>query len=242
MADSAMIYQSIAEIYKKCRVKSFPINCLKILDVYGIKYKPYSSQKSSVICFSVSNDAFTAKGTIFYNDTLAKRRVAFSLMHEFAHIVMNIPDDSAEQEDEADYFASCILAPRILIHYLLDKKDAPAIHDRFGLSYTAANNALRDYKRWCRDFEINGPSRVELEIYKPFAPALSKKEDEKPIRSDLPDSVKKHIAKLRRERKKIAKEMQAHEKRHQFLSDNLYDGDDFKIAKDMRSYYEELSL
>lgn len=54
--------------------------------------------------------------------------------------------------------------------------------------------------------------------------------------------AKKHLAQIRRRRKKIAKELAAHEKRRQFLQENIYKENDFRMAEDMKKSYEEQSL
>lgn len=241
--DIQRIDQCVLEVYRTCRIRSFPIDCASILKAYGFTLYTYQDLRSTnselyAAARQYSDDAFKFRMSIFYNADSVDGRVRFSLMHEFGHHLLGHNEHSVEEEEEADCFASHVLAPRILIHHLLEKKDADSIHEYFRLSYAASNSALLDYKRWlCIDL-----GDAERKLYALFAPVAAASVSEKPIREDLPESVKKHIARLRRERKKIAREMQAHEKRHQFLSDNLYDGDDFRIAKDMRSYYEELSL
>lgn len=52
----------------------------------------------------------------------------------------------------------------------------------------------------------------------------------------------KLLAQIRRRRKKIAKELAAHEKRRQFLQENIYKENDFRMAEDMKKSFEEQSL
>lgn len=54
--------------------------------------------------------------------------------------------------------------------------------------------------------------------------------------------AQKHLAQIRRRRKKIAKELAAHEERRQFLQENIYKENDFRMAEDMQKSYEEQSL
>lgn len=53
--------------------------------------------------------------------------------------------------------------------------------------------------------------------------------------------AQKRLAQIRRRRKKIVKELAAHEERRLFLQENIYK-DDFRMAEDMKKSYEEQSL
>lgn len=79
------------DVYKKCNIKNFPINCNEIIAGLGIPLRKYSdlSESKAKKCLQVSNDAFTLHGVIFYNDNFPhKERQLFSLMHEVGHIVL----------------------------------------------------------------------------------------------------------------------------------------------------------
>ena len=52
----------------------------------------------------------------------------------------------------------------------------------------------------------------------------------------------KRLAQIRRRRKKIAKELAAHEERRLFLRENIYKENDFRMAEDMKKSLEEQSL
>lgn len=52
----------------------------------------------------------------------------------------------------------------------------------------------------------------------------------------------KRLAQIRRRRKKIAKELSAHEERRLFLRENIYKENDFRMAEDMKKSIEEQSL
>ena len=171
MLNEEIMYQRIYEIYKKCNIDSMPVDCFKILDTYNVKHRPYSSAFEKQKCHYATDDAFTLKKTIFYNDTVFERRTTFNLMHEFGHFIMDIPDGTQEDEDNADYFASCILAPRILILYLTGKKTSEEIHDIFGLSYVASNRAIMDYRRWLYNIHTKRsrkPNKYELKLKELF--------------------------------------------------------------------------
>ena len=58
----------------------------------------------------------------------------------------------------------------------------------------------------------------------------------------MPINKEKRLAQIRRRRKKIAKELAAHEERRQFLQENIYKENDFRMAEDMKKRFEEQSL
>ncbi len=58
----------------------------------------------------------------------------------------------------------------------------------------------------------------------------------------MPSDTEKRLAQIRRRRKKIAKELVAHEKQRQFVRDNIYGGNELRMAEDTRKKYEEDSL
>lgn len=237
MLDEEIMYQRIYEIYKKCNIDSMPVDCFKILDTYNVKHRTYSSVFEKQKCHSATDDAFTLKKTIFYNDTVFERRTTFNLMHEFGHFIMDIPDGTQDDEDNADYFASCILAPRILIHHLTQKQNADEIHDIFGLSYAASNRAVADYNRWFCDIQYKKPrcpSDAERRLYSLFEEKeLSTQEDsvsqEKPILKQenlqsgiLNEQCKRWMAYLQREKRKRTREMAENKRRIQILQEYGY--------------------
>ena len=148
MLEQIKIIEKTLEVFKKCDVKTFPIDCIKIITGLGIPLYKYSDLPEKKInkCLQVSNDAFTLQGVIIYNDKFPhKERQRFSLMHEVGHIVLNHKGESSDNEKEADLFASNILAPRSIIWYLhLDS--VKNICETFDVSCMAANRILADYK------------------------------------------------------------------------------------------------
>ena len=131
------------------------------------------SQELYNLCKMCSNDAFLFKDKklIAYNDEMPYYRIRFSLMHELGHILLKHRVSSKKNEDEADYFASCILAPRIMIHHLkqtnkYSQVTADDIHEYFGISISAANRALMDYHNWFENIAhtTRKPTDTELAI------------------------------------------------------------------------------
>ena len=151
--DTELIQTKILTIMKRCNIKSFPIDCFAILKKLEIPLYPYSSLSANKQqqCFLISDDAFILADAIYYNDLVkfdSRRR--FSLMHELGHITLNHKEqDSPQKEQEANFFASHLLAPRMLIHYS-GCKNAQDVAQFFQLSLEASDYAFRDYRRWHR--------------------------------------------------------------------------------------------
>lgn len=176
MLEQYRIIEKTLEIYKKCNIKNFPIDCIEIIKSLGIPLYKYSELSTPKIrkCLLVSNDAFTLQGVIFYNDNFPlKERQRFSLMHEVGHIILEHNGECGEFEEEADIFASCMLAPRIIIHKF-KCQNADQIHNKFGLSYAASNRTLISYKRWFQNIcrTTREPSKPELELEQIFFPEV----------------------------------------------------------------------
>lgn len=149
-----MFSEEILEVYRKCNIHSFPINCTYVLNCYGYKLLSYGkllskNKEASNLAKAFSDDCFTDRKNrlILYNDRVNSGRMRFSQMHELGHIVLGHTDSTQVTEEEADYFASNILAPRPIIHR--EKlKTSDEIHNYFGISYSAANYVIRDFKNW----------------------------------------------------------------------------------------------
>lgn len=145
------IIEKTLEVYKKCDIKKFPIDCFKVIKGLGIPVYKYSELPESKVkkCLLVSNDAFTLQGIIFYNDMFPhKERQRFTLMHEVAHIVLNHVGECVENEKEADFFSSNILAPRAIMLYL-HCESVKDIYNTFNVSCMAANRIAKDYQSFC---------------------------------------------------------------------------------------------
>lgn len=174
-------YDYILDVYKECCVISLPFDCISLLKMKGYVVHSYSYLKTKnyelwELCRKYSDDAFCIQGTniIAYNDNAPGARIRFSLMHELGHIVLQHDNTSAVQEDEADYFASCILAPRIIVHQLNSAKKnhltADDIRDYFNISITAANRVIIDYHKWYDNIAhtTRKPTDAELKIKELF--------------------------------------------------------------------------
>lgn len=137
------IKKNVLQVLNDCGVKTFPLSCSSILEHYQTKLYPYSYIKSTnpelyQICTKYSQDAFTFRDKICYNDSMPKERIRFSLMHELGHAILD-----TEKETLANQFASHILVPRsILIYSKLT--DIPSVCKLFHISKEAASYALQD--------------------------------------------------------------------------------------------------
>lgn len=145
-----LIDNKILSIYKECRIQTFPIDCELILQHYGFVLYTYKElQNANKTLYnaakSYSNDAFRFRMSIYYNSCMPKNRIRFTLMHELGHFILGHRSQEIESEQEADYFASCMLVPRIAI-LRTGCTTADDIHDQFEVSYTAANRILSDFR------------------------------------------------------------------------------------------------
>lgn len=116
--NNSKIIEITLKVFKECAVQSFPIDCLRLLRYYG--YKIYTYQELSrknrelhEMCMGFSEDAFQDGHSmiIAYNQDRPKGRIRFSLMHELGHCLLGHAGISQSNEQEANAFASNILAP-----------------------------------------------------------------------------------------------------------------------------------
>lgn len=175
--DYTFIHNAVLGVYEKCNIHSFPIDCFEILDIYKLKYHSYSSQtpKKKEKCLFMSNDAFTIKNNIFYNDEMPEGRIRFTLMHELAHKVLKHAEPIMEaNEIEANYFASHILAPRMAIHYS-QCKNLTHVSKFFKITNEAAQIAFDDYRRWHRWTVYHGMNVNDKALYNHFYNPVAEK-------------------------------------------------------------------
>ncbi|WP_148510132.1 ImmA/IrrE family metallo-endopeptidase [Hungatella hathewayi] len=162
--------EKILLIYVDCGISSLPLDCYSVLEFYGFRIFTYLQLKKQNlqlynIAITYTKDSLIWGDIIAYNEKVSLNRIRFSLMHEFGHYVLEHGKESQEEEEEADIFASNILAPRIMIHkYRCDTADQ--IHEIFGLSYEASNRALMDYRRWYENIAqtTHKPSEPERQL------------------------------------------------------------------------------
>lgn len=161
--DQKQIQKTVLDVFKQCNIHCFPIDCFEIVKHYGYQIVMYDdlSEKKKAACLELSEDACIIKDTLYYNNTMPKRRVRFSIMHELGHLLLH----SAE-EPNANLFASYILAPRMVIHYA-DCKNNADVANLFLISLEAADYAFQDYRRW-RRAAVYRMNELDRAIYNHF--------------------------------------------------------------------------
>ena len=138
-----MYEKEILEVYQYCGIRSFPVDCDKILKTFGytvITYQDVAKHDKGMMreLMNISGDGFIIRSEekLYYNADAFCKRILFTIGHEIGHLVMVTND-----EDIADEFASNLLAPRPVI-FAKRLKTAEQISETFGVSISAANNAL----------------------------------------------------------------------------------------------------
>jgi len=132
----------------------------KTLDVFSLARKmgmlliPYSSLTPEQMAHVKKKaeklkDGFSIMGEVdgewrcytFYNDRVSPYRQRFTIAHEIKHFVYRETDPNDEQEDLANHFARCLMAPSCLIMPYVDLSPPDVVAD-FDVSMEAASNAL----------------------------------------------------------------------------------------------------
>lgn len=172
--DCDYIRNKASEAAIECHVKYFPVNCFEILKHYGYRIYTYSDLQTRNpelydMCISYSEDAFRSGSMhiVAYNDKKPMTRIRFSLMHELGHHLLEHKNDSSENEAEANYFASNLLAPRIAMYYA-KLKTIIEVADLFDLSSSAAYYAAQDFSEWCNEIQRRGMHGYDKDLYKNF--------------------------------------------------------------------------
>ena len=172
--DNNIILKATIQVFHECKTQSFPIDCIDILKHYGYRIYTYTELKKKntelyKMCVEYSDDAFRVGSNkmIAYNDEKPIRRIRFSLMHELGHHVLNHSGDSRSNEQQANLFASYLLAPRMAIHYA-NCKNANDVSHAFDISHEAAENAFDDYRRWHRHVVMYKMSQYDKAMYAHF--------------------------------------------------------------------------
>lgn len=168
------ILEATIKVFSECSVRSFPFNELNLLEHYGYTIFTYDELLSKNcdlynMCMACSEDAFRDGHNMIvaYNSHKHKGRIRFTLMHELGHHILNHIGDSDLNEQEANAFASNILAPRMAIHYA-KCKNAEDVSKIFQVSHEAAIHAYNDYRRWYRHVIKYKMTGLDKAIYSQF--------------------------------------------------------------------------
>ena len=131
----------------KNKVSSLPVSVDKICRGEGLRLLSYSKgmeliEKLKLEENAKGNDAFSFGRMIFYDQTKSIERQRFSIAHELGHYVLDDGTDGDEREREADIFASRLLAPLCVLHYI-GVSSASEISELCKISRSAAEIRMR---------------------------------------------------------------------------------------------------
>lgn len=203
--DLERIKEKVIEVYKECDIHTFPIDCFAILEHYGMRTITYCDVKQNnpelyLAISSYSKDAFRFRMSVYYNSCNTDRRIRFSLMHELGHYILGHEEETQENEDEADCFASHMIAPRIAIEEF-GCTTADELHERFKLSYAASNRTLMDYNKWKNTKHSKSDNRLYMWIF----------HKERFLKTEA------RIKSIQKERRKLQRQIKLYEERTQFI-------------------------
>lgn len=153
--DYDRIEKAANDLIEDLGVKLFPVNCFEVAFLLGIELKKYSEipEEDREFVESKYKDGYSIKEQdkyiIYYNDTIDLSRIKFTIWHEIAHIQLehvepDCTENYARLEEEANHFASYIMAPLVFIHNL-GLTDPFKIAEICGISFEHACNVLNRY-------------------------------------------------------------------------------------------------
>lgn len=185
--DYDRIEETANDLIEDLGLKLFPVNCFEVAFLLGIELKKYSETPDEDRDFvaSKSDDGYSIKihdkYIIYYNDAIDRNRIKFTIWHEIAHIQLGHfePDCSksyAHIEEEANHFASYIMAPLAFI-YMLGLSSPLEIAKICEISFMHACNVFERYNntfRYARIRNIVLSGRItQLLTYAPQEVAAS---------------------------------------------------------------------
>ena len=119
------IWNSVADMYADLGYEEIPINAFELCHRLNIKLKRYSSMTAELYegAMSYSEDGYSFLNKegrcyeIHYNEEMSRENIAFTIMHEIGHIMLEHKSRSKKNEQEANFFAKVALATLYLINY-----------------------------------------------------------------------------------------------------------------------------
>jgi len=167
--DYDKIEEIVNDLIEDLGLKQFPVNCFEVAFLLGIEIKKYSEipEADRDFIVSKSEDGYSIKignkYIIYYNDELDRNRTKFTIWHEIAHIQLehleaDCTGSYARLEEEANHFASFIMAPLAFIHNL-GLSDPFEIADVCEISFECACNV---YEHYIRAFRFDSVKNVIL--------------------------------------------------------------------------------
>lgn len=142
------IREIVSEIIEDYGISSYPLDCSSLLNRIGVRkirfcVLPFDTQaflkQQKIDGFTRRTEKYDRFETaIFYNEKMSYERIRFTLAHELGHLFLEHPDTGKKiYEDEANVFASYLLAPSPLV--LRDSKcSVKQIMSDFHISYSCA--------------------------------------------------------------------------------------------------------
>lgn len=158
--DYERIKSAVADLYRRYSVTTIPVDVFSLARKMGIVIRPYSSCPDLfrlALKGAVPEDGFKAtvlRGSryttvIFYNDTMSRQRIRFTILHEIGHIVLGHKQSSELAEAEASFFAKYAIAPPVLVNYIRPS-DYVDIANAFDISLECAYYSMDYYGKWLR--------------------------------------------------------------------------------------------
>ena len=155
--DYNAIEETANDLIEDLGLRLFPVNCFEVAFLLGIEIKKYSEIPEADRDFVVSKyeDGYSikicGKYIIYYNDTLDRNRIKFTIWHEIAHIQLghleyDCTKSYARLEEEANHFAAYVMAPLAFIHNL-GLSDPWEIADVCEISFDCACNVYEHYQK-----------------------------------------------------------------------------------------------
>ena len=130
-----MYEREILELYRRCNIRSFPVDCDRILNAFGYEVVTYQESagndaEARRLLNTVSTDGFAIRKPkrVYVNERSYIRRQLFTKAHEIGHIAM-----MSDSENVANEFAANLLAPRPII-FAEKLRSSDAISKFFGIS------------------------------------------------------------------------------------------------------------
>lgn len=175
------IESAVTNMFINHDIRNIPIDCFEIASKMNVILKPFSrlSERGLAEAMKISEDGFYilvdnegvepfkySQWYIFYNDSMPKMRIRFTIMHELGHIVLDHTEMSDLAEIEANFFASYALAPPPLVHEI-HVEDYLDIARAFNVSRQCAYYSFKNYKNWL-NFGGEFYKETELELLRQF--------------------------------------------------------------------------
>lgn len=141
------------KVLYRCKAERLPISVSDLCKCERIRLFSYTSGADLIYRLGLEehmrgNDAFSLRRIIFYDERMPIGRQRFSIAHELGHILLHSPEgvtvynrepspNDDPIEHEANVFASRLLAPLCVLHYM-NVQSAEEIAETCNISITAA--------------------------------------------------------------------------------------------------------